>query len=154
MFPDGLRTARLILRPMAAADAGAIFDGYAQGPEVTRFMTLLPHRDRSSLTYAITGRGDHLLRGVFVPRRPASYRLGFGYVLAGRFWGQGLMTEVLTAATRWAMDQSEVWRIDVCDVDNLASAWVMEKSGMTRQALLRRWSMHPNVSDHPRDCLS
>jgi RimJ/RimL family protein N-acetyltransferase len=171
MFPDGLQTARLILRPIVAADADAIFDGYAQDPEVTRFMTWRPHRERSdahafvalclatprerSLTYIITGRGDHLLRGVLELRRPAPYRLGFGYVLARRFWGLGLMTEALTAATQWAMDQREVWRIgDVCDIDNLASARVMEKAGMTREALLRRWSMHPNVSDLPRDCFS
>jgi ribosomal-protein-alanine N-acetyltransferase len=171
MFPDGFQTARLVLRPIEAGDAPAIFDGYAQDPEVTRFMTWRPHRDRSdadafialclatprdrSLAYAITGRGDHLLRGVLELRRPAPYRLGFGYVLARRFWGQGLMTEALTVATQWAMDQSEVWRIgDVCDVDNLASARVMEKAGMRREALLRRWSMHPNVSDHPRDCFS
>jgi [ribosomal protein S5]-alanine N-acetyltransferase len=88
-------------------------------------------------------------------RRPVSYRLGYGYVLARQFWGQGLMTEVLTAAVEWALVQSDVWRIgDVCDVDNLASARVMGKAGMKKEALLRRWSMHPNVSDEPRDCFS
>jgi [ribosomal protein S5]-alanine N-acetyltransferase len=66
-----------------------------------------------------------------------------------------MMTEALTAAVEWALAQSEVWRIgDVCDVDNLASARVMEKAGLTREALLRRWSMHPNVSSEPRDCFS
>jgi len=171
MLPPGFQTSRLILRPIEAGDAGAIFDGYAQDREVTRYMTWRPHRDRSdadacvagclatprdwSLTYAITGRGDHRLRGVFELRRPVPYRLGYGYVLARQFWGQGLMSEVLTAAVEWALAQSDVWRIgDVCDVDNLASARVMEKACMTRQALLRRWSMHPNVSDEPRDCLS
>ena len=171
MLPPGFQTARLILRPIEVGDAGAIFDGYAQDRQVTRYMTWRPHRDISdahafiavclatprdrSLTYAITGRGDDRLRGVFELRRPVSYRLGYGYVLGRQFWGQGLMTEVLTAAVEWALAQSEVWRIgDVCDVDNRASARVMEKAGMTREALLRRWSMHPNVSSEPRDCFS
>jgi [ribosomal protein S5]-alanine N-acetyltransferase len=65
------------------------------------------------------------------------------------------MTEALAEVTRWALDREDIWRIgDVCDVENLASARVMEKVGMTRDGLLRRWTMHPNVSDEPRDCFS
>jgi len=47
MFPDGFRTARLALRPIAPQDAGPIFDTYAQDPEVTRFLTWRPHRQRA-----------------------------------------------------------------------------------------------------------
>jgi ribosomal-protein-alanine N-acetyltransferase len=43
-----------------------------------------------------------------------------------------------------------VWA--VCDVDNLASARVLEKAGMGREGRLRRWVLHPNVSAAPRDC--
>ena len=39
----------------------------------------------------------------------------------------------------------------VCDVENLASARVLEKAGMLREGRLRRHTVHPNVSDHPRD---
>jgi ribosomal-protein-alanine N-acetyltransferase len=28
---------------------------------------------------------------------------------------------------------------------------VMEKAGMTREGVLRRWSVHPNISAEPRD---
>ncbi len=38
-----------------------------------------------------------------------------------------------------------------CDVGNLASARVMEKAGMLREGLLRRYGFHPGVSDEPRD---
>ena len=44
MFPDGFTTARLRLRPVAAGDARAIFDGYAQDAEVTRYLVWRPHR--------------------------------------------------------------------------------------------------------------
>jgi [ribosomal protein S5]-alanine N-acetyltransferase len=65
------------------------------------------------------------------------------------------MTEALTEIARWALNRDDIWRIGgVCDVENLASARVMEKVGMTRDGLLRRWIMHPNVSDEPRDCFS
>jgi len=33
-----------------------------------------------------------------------------------------------------------------------APARVLEKSGMKREAILRRWTMHPNRSDKLRDC--
>ena len=39
----------------------------------------------------------------------------------------------------------------VCDIDNLASARVMEKAGMQREGILKRWSVHPNISAEPRD---
>ena len=65
------------------------------------------------------------------------------------------MTEVLAEVARWAMTQPDVWRIGaVCDVENRASARVMEKAGLTREGVLRRWLVHPNVSDEPRDCFS
>jgi ribosomal-protein-alanine N-acetyltransferase len=27
----------------------------------------------------------------------------------------------------------------------------MEKAGMTKEGVLRRWSVHPNISEEPRD---
>ena len=49
------------------------------------------------------------------------------------------MTEVVRAVTDWALAQPEVHRVwAVCDVENLASARVMEKAGMAREGKLRR----------------
>ena len=39
----------------------------------------------------------------------------------------------------------------VCDVDNVSSARVLEKSSFTREGVLHRWLVHPNISDEPRD---
>jgi len=33
-----------------------------------------------------------------------------------------------------------------------ASARVLEKLGMSREGVLRRWIIHPNISAEPRDC--
>jgi RimJ/RimL family protein N-acetyltransferase len=44
-----------------------------------------------------------------------------------------------------------VWA--TCDVENLASARVLERVGMTREGVLRRWTVYPNLGDTPRDCL-
>ena len=39
----------------------------------------------------------------------------------------------------------------VRDVDNPASARVMEKAGLTREGVLKRFMLHPNLSAEPRD---
>ncbi len=81
--------------------------------------------------------------------------MGFGYVLSRSAWGKGLMTEALTEVTGWALLQLNIWRVgDVCDLDNRASGRVMEKAGLIFEGVRRRWVVHPNVSDEPRDCLS
>jgi ribosomal-protein-alanine N-acetyltransferase len=171
MFPTAFQTNRLTLRPIAPADSGAIFETYAQDTEVTRFLTWRPHRDRAatdayighciaapaavSQTYVLIGRDDGVLRGALDLRRPVPRRIEFGYVLARQWWGQGLMTEVLTETVRWAMAQDDIFRAGaVCDVENIASARVMEKAGLAREGVLRRWLVHPNLGDEPRDCVS
>lgn len=169
MFPDAFQTARLVLRPIAPRDAGPIFDAYACDSAVTRFLIWRPHQSRSDTeayiaqcvaahpgdarTYVLTGREDGAIRGALDLRRAGPHRLEFGYVLARSCWGQGLMTEALAEAVRWALDQPSVFRIGaVCDVENIGSARVMEKAGLLREGLLRRWLVHPNIGDAPRDC--
>lgn len=171
MLPDTFETARLLLRPVTVADADGIFDSYAQDEEVARYVIWRPHRSRGETqayvercvatpaeverTYMLVGRNDNFVRGAFALRQRAPHRLDCGYGLARRWWRQGLMTEALTAVTAWALSQPSVFRIGaVCDVDNIGSARVLEKSGFVREGLLRRWLVHPNISDEPRDCYS
>ena len=75
-----------------------------------------------------------------------------GYVLARSHWSRGYMTEVVKAVIGCALSQPGIYRVwSVCDIENVASARVMEKAGMTKEGILRRWSVHPNVSAAPRD---
>jgi ribosomal-protein-alanine N-acetyltransferase len=39
-----------------------------------------------------------------------------------------------------------------CDIENVGSARVMEKAGLEREGVLRRWVIHPKASSEPRDC--
>ena len=103
----------------------------------------------------LTSREDDALRGALDLRRDAPHRLGFGYVLARPWWGRGLMAEALTEVADWALARPSVFRIGaVCDAENAGSARVMEKAGLAREGLLRRWLVHPNLGDEPRDCFS
>jgi ribosomal-protein-alanine N-acetyltransferase len=103
----------------------------------------------------LVGREDNAVRGAFALRQRAPHRLDCGYVLARRWWRQGFMTEALTEVMDWGLRQPSVFRIGaVCDVDNIGSVRVLEKSGFFREGLLRRLLLHPNISDEPRDCYS
>jgi ribosomal-protein-alanine N-acetyltransferase len=169
MPPDTFETARLLLRPVTIVDVDA--GSYAQDEEVTRYLIRRPHRSRSETrayverciatpaeverTYMLVGRCDNVVRGAFALRQRAPHRLDCGYVLARPRWRQGLMTEVLTGVSVWALRQPSLFRIGaVCDVENIGSVRVLEKSGFVREGLLRRWLVYPNISDDPRDCYS
>jgi RimJ/RimL family protein N-acetyltransferase len=169
-WPDILETARLLLRPATEADAAAIFEAYAQDLEVTRYLMWRPHRQLADtenylercrvgwnagteLTWLLTRRTDQRVLGA-IAVRPEGHKASIGYVLARAFWRQGLMPEAGRALLGEACHIEGLHRVwAVCDVDNRASARVMEKLGMVREGILRRWIIHPNISALPRDAL-
>ena len=150
-------------------DASAIFEQYAQDVAVARYVTWRPHKDieetrrfltrclavwqdESAFPWNIIRKEDSQLIGI-VEIRIHGHKVDVGYGLARRYWGQGYMPEAVGAIMDWAWQQPWVYRVwATCDVENHASARVLEKVGMQREGVLRRWIMHPNVSDEPRDC--
>ena len=166
--PKILKTERLRLRKAKLADAEAIFRQYAQDPEVTRYVSWRAHRNLEetreyvqmcllawdvgkAFHWVIESAEDKQVMGMIIARVNAE-KWELGYVLARTYWRQGYMTEALTAIIAWALKQKEIHRVwAVCDVDNKASARVMEKIGMEREGILKRWSLHPNLSAEPRD---
>lgn len=87
-----------------------------------------------------------------ITARVDDHKWELGYVLSRSNWGKGFMTEAVKGVIEWALKQPEIFRVwAVCDVDNRASARVMEKTGMKREGRLSRWSVHPNLSAQPRD---
>ena len=80
------------------------------------------------------------------------FKVGFGFHLARSEWGWGYATEAARALVDWALDQPRVFRIwTLCDVENAASVRVLEKLGLVREGVLKRWSIRPNISPEPRD---
>ncbi|HEX8076858.1 MAG TPA: GNAT family N-acetyltransferase [Chthoniobacterales bacterium] len=166
--PDSLATTRLLLRKPRREDAPLIFAAYAQDPEVTRYLTFRPHREiqeteeavgrfldnwdsGKSYCWLIFRRDTSELAGAISAR--ADQGINLGYLLARPFWGTGLMSEALGAVVEWAFTERRAFRVwAVCDVENEASARLLERNGFHREGILRRWSLHPNVSEVPRDC--
>jgi [ribosomal protein S5]-alanine N-acetyltransferase len=167
--PARFETESLILRPPTLADAQSIFQAYAQDLEVTRYLTWRPHLSILQTMEFLSGcmeawKGDLRFPYVITIKEADSaigmieirlngFKADVGYGIGKTFWGKGFMTEALSAISVWALNQPEIYRVwAVCDVDNLASARVMEKAGMQREGLLRREIIHPSISSEPRDC--
>jgi [ribosomal protein S5]-alanine N-acetyltransferase len=170
--PEIIDTPRLILRkPVAPDDAPRIYASYAHDSAVTRYLTWKPHRDvdeshrilRTRLawwdegrefSWVITGRADGAVMGMISASDddcPSRYTIG--YVLARPFWGSGYMTEAAGAVVDMLFSAPEVARVwAVADCENRASMRVLEKAGMQREGILRKWSVHPAISPEPRDC--
>jgi RimJ/RimL family protein N-acetyltransferase len=167
--PEIIQTDRLCLRRALVEDAEAIFATYGRDLQVTKYLAWKPtgkvddtrsHLRASVLAWEegrafqwviLQKKGRRLLGAVGV--RVDGHKLELGYVLGKKFWGKGYMTEAVKAIVDWALKEEDVYRIwAVCDIDNPASARVMEKAGLKLEGVLRRWSVHPTISDEPRDC--
>lgn len=162
-------TERLRLRKPTPGDARAVFEGWAQDPEVTRYMTWRPHESIQNTHDFLAATIDHWNRGSrftwflvpvgaeqaigaigYVPDR---FKADIGFVLARAHWRQGLMTEAARWLVGWLLAQPPIHRVGaVCDVDNAASRGLLERLPMRCEGILRRWIIHPNVSESPRDC--
>jgi len=83
------------------------------------------------------------------------YRLGtdiarlsaeMGYWLAEPFWGRGLTTRAVSAATEWGFDSYRIIRIFAMAFShNVASMRVLEKAGFEREGLMRRSAIKNGV---------
>jgi ribosomal-protein-alanine N-acetyltransferase len=169
--PKEFDTARLLLRAPIVIDAKPLFNAYTSKREIPRYMTWVAHIDVSQTTKflerCIAGWGDQSdfefviefshspgMPVGMIGMHPLSHAVGFGYVIAQKFWNCGYASEALKVLVEWSLQQPGIFRAQAfCDVENLASAKVMEKAGMSFEAVLRRYAVHPNLSNEPRDVL-
>jgi [ribosomal protein S5]-alanine N-acetyltransferase len=170
--PETFATARLSARRPRADDAPAVFSAYANDAEVTRYLAWPPYARVEPLENFLRDRAADwerasaahyawmlCLRGTTTPigsigLMPDGRKVMCGYVLAKKFWGRGMMTEALQHLVAWAIAQPDVDRVwAYCDLENPASVRVMEKSGLTREGVLRRWHACPTIGPGLRDCV-
>ncbi len=167
--PERFETPRLILRRSRLDDVPAIFERYHQDSEVTRYLTWRPStavdqtysflrrcearwESGESFPWVITMRGYDTPIGM-LELRIQGHRADMGYVLAQAYWNRGYMTEAVRVVTEWALSQASIFRVwAVCDVENVASVRMLKKAGFQQEGILRRWIIHPNIGDEPRDC--
>lgn len=167
-MPEQLETERLILRKPHMDDAPAIFEGWAKDQEVTRYLTWRPHErieqtqaflrscleaweNQTRFPYMITLKGTGEVIGMIDPRIEGP-KVGIGYGAARAYWGKGYIPEATRAVIAWAFQQPSIYRVyATTDLENLSSRRVLEKVGMQCEGILRKYILHPNISDIPRD---
>ncbi len=167
-LPEQIKTERFILRIPRMDDASTVFASWAQDNEVTRYLTWHPHQQikqteefvqsclsawehKTRFPYMITLKDSGEVIGMIDPRLEGP-KVGIGYVAARAHWGKGYVTEATRAIIDWAFQQPIIYRVyATTDVENVASRRVLEKVGMQREGILRKYILHPNISDVPRD---
>ena len=169
-IPERIALDGLVLRRALVTDATALFEAYARDPEATRWLAIrtVPAVEHTqeflvrcqrdwdagrTFVFAMTVPGDDRPFGA-IDLRIEDFHADYGYALARSHWGRGFASAALKALVDLALAQPGIWRASAfCDVENPASARVMEKAGMSLEGRMRRWHVAPNVSSEPRDCL-
>ncbi|MBO4798630.1 MAG: GNAT family N-acetyltransferase [Candidatus Methanomethylophilaceae archaeon] len=151
-----LETNRLTLRRMKATDAGDMFE-YASRADVTQYLTWNPHPDVDYTREYLTQVQKQYENGEFydwaVILRDEMKMIGscgftsfdddnssgeIGYVLNPDFWGQGLMSEAVTAVLGFGFERLGLHRIEAKFMqENVRSRRVLEKCGMTYEGTHR-----------------
>ncbi|AGL18009.1 GNAT family N-acetyltransferase [Actinoplanes sp. N902-109] len=155
---EPIRTARLVLRPFGLGDVDDVWS-FQREPSVARFMRWEP-RDREQSASSVremvtenglTAEGDCLSLAIVEP--PSTTVIGqaelvwlsepdsqgeIGFVLHPAHQGRGLATEAAAALLRVGFGDLGLHRIaGRCNATNTASAAVLQRLGMRREAHLR-----------------
>ena len=171
LLPRDITTERLLLRIPVPEDAERIFNSYAQDPKVAHYLAWKPSKTLDDSKRHIQDRilawrrgnicawsiiqAEHDLLIGMIELRIKGEVANVGYVLAHAVWGKGYATEALGAVICVGLALPEIHRVTgLCDVENMASTRVMEKAGMVQEGVLRRYTVHPNISQEPRDVYS
>jgi RimJ/RimL family protein N-acetyltransferase len=151
-----LETERLRLRPLELTDEDDVFV-YQSDPEIVRYIPW-PVRTREQVREALirfagrtrmTETGDGILfavvwkaTGTVIGQMNVSIASlddshgEFGYVVSGAFAGRGIATEASRAVLDYGFTTLGLHQISArLDARNLASARVLEKLGMRREAM-------------------
>lgn len=167
--PESFLTERIIIRRIKDSDLEEIFLAYASDPHVARYMVWPVAKTKKDLEGFVKGASVAFENGeafeyVVILKESAAIIGGcgmqrvnekhftFGYCFAKTSWGQGFATECTKTITNWFNNQPSIYRLSATvDLENLASCRVVEKAGFLKEGILRRWIIHPNIEQVPRD---
>lgn len=162
-----LRTERLLLRPLIATDAPALFEVFSD-EKVMRYWSgaawnsidqahakiaqyQLALAENESLGLGIINSQTNLVIGTcsLFHLDAQCRRAEIGYGMASTAWGKGYMREALAALINFGFEKLDLNRIEA-DIDprNQASLRSVERLGFIKEGHLReRWIVDGEVSD-------
>lgn len=151
-FPE-LRTQRLVLRQVVPQDADEMLF-LRSDPTIMKYMDREPLHNTGEaalfirmitdslnraegITWGISLHDDPRLLGTigFWRLMKEHYRAEIGYLLHPDFWGQGLVSEALTATLNYGFDVMKLHSVEAnVNPDNKASVRALEKAGFVQEA--------------------
>lgn len=151
-----LETKRMILRKLRMEDVPDVH-AYASDPEVSRHVAWDTHRSmedsRTFVGSVIEQYNNGLVSTWGIAEKESGRVIGtcgfvywnidhgrseIGYAIGRDYWGRGMMSEAARAMLKFGFGRMGLNRIEArCEVDNIASARVMEKIGMSYEGILR-----------------
>ena len=150
-----LNTRRLRLRPYLPDDADAMFEGWANDPEVTQYLTWEPHESIENTHailrqwienycsdtvyhWGITKDGSLIGDIAVVSWNEKHESCEIGYCLSRSCWSQGIMTEALQSVMLYLFESISFHRITLRhELQNAASGRVMAKAGLVYEGCMK-----------------
>lgn len=151
-----LRTERLVLRPLEPGDAEAMLvlrshsdimqyldrePLHTAGEAALFIRHITDSLERNEgITWGISLADDPLLIGTigFWRLMKEHYRAEIGYLLHPDYWGQGLVSEAMTAVMNYGFDVMKLHSVEAnVNPVNRASVRVLQKAGFVQEAYFR-----------------
>ncbi|QGM30232.1 GNAT family N-acetyltransferase [Bacillus sp. N3536] len=152
-----LETERLILRKVTIEDIQDMYL-YGSDEEVSKYVTWNTHetisdtkgfvefvlnkyKNKQVSPWGIECKENGKFIGTidFVWWQPNNKTAEIGYVISKDYWGKGLTSEVAKEIIKFGFEKMNLVRIQArCDVENIGSARVMEKAGMSFEGIIRK----------------
>jgi len=152
------------LKPVVLADAALILESWGRRHENFTYLTAQAFADvndaqryvdnlfpnQESVAFHIVEPSEGVI-GI-VKASIVGHRAQVGYVVDKTFWGRGFATSALRRLVVMLEAKPTLSRIwATCALDNPASARVLEKSGFTREAILKNWVTYPALGERAFD---
>ncbi len=152
-----LETDRLLLRKIELEDKEDIY-AYTSNEEVSKYVTwdthksladtsgfiefvLAQYRVKKIAPWGIEYKENGKLIGTidFVMWQPNYHVAEIGYCLSQDYWGMGIVTEAANEVIKYGFTHMDLVRIQArCMAENIGSARVMEKIGMSFEGVMRK----------------
>lgn len=160
-----LETKRLILRRFVNSDASEVYNNWTSDMNLDKYVSWSIHKDISETTalinqwieeyetnnynWVVEKKETHELIGnistIHISRKHHNCEIGYCY--GSKYWNQGYATEALCAVINYLKNECLFHVVEAKHLStNPASGRVMEKAGMSKEAILknRRYNSESN----------
>lgn len=149
----------ITLKPFTSANIDDFME-WATDDEVTKYMMWNSYTTRSEAELFFVNvvekhpwfkaicLGTKIIGSITLDRGKGAYscKADLGYVLARKYWGNGIATQAVRLAIQGGLKDLDVKRIEaLVDPANIPSQRVLEKNGFEKEGLLKNYILHKGV---------